>query len=124
MSPLSLSLKTLFKPTVNRQYDFAENFFKHTMAAAPPAPKDLKEMRSLIAEYVWVGGRGEMRSKARVFHRDGTLASDLKFEKPEDLPVWNYDGSSTEQAPGEDSEVLLYPVAIYADPFRGAPHIL
>jgi len=24
---------------------------------------------------------------------------------PEDLPVWNYDGSSTGQAPGHDSEV-------------------
>ena len=25
----------------------------------------------------------------------------------EELPVWNYDGSSTEQAPGSDSEVLI-----------------
>lgn len=65
-----------------------------------------------------------MRSKARVFHSTGTLASDLKFEKPSDLPVWNYDGSSTEQAPGSDSEVLLYPVAIYPDPFRKGPNIL
>ena len=24
-----------------------------------------------------------------------------------ELPVWNYDGSSTEQAPGSDSEVLI-----------------
>ena len=26
-------------------------------------------------------------------------------ESVAELPVWNYDGSSTEQAPGEDSEV-------------------
>merc|ERR1719159_1062575 len=41
-----------------------------------------------------------------------------------DLRVWNYDGSSTEQAEGHNSEVLLYPRAIFKDPFRGAPHIL
>lgn len=65
-----------------------------------------------------------MRSKARVFHSGGTLPSDLKFTKPEDLPVWNYDGSSTEQAPGTDSEVLLHPVAIYPCPFRKGDNIL
>ena len=37
---------------------------------------------------------------------------------PADLPVWNFDGSSTEQAPGTDSEVMLKPCAIYPDPFR------
>jgi glutamine synthetase len=26
---------------------------------------------------------------------------------PAKLPKWNYDGSSTGQAPGEDSEVIL-----------------
>lgn len=35
-----------------------------------------------------------------------------------ELPVWNYDGSSTGQADGTNSEVFLYPVAIYKDPFR------
>ena len=33
-------------------------------------------------------------------------------------------GSSTGQAPGHDSEVLLKPVRIFPDPFRGAPNIL
>jgi hypothetical protein len=28
-------------------------------------------------------------------------------EDPSELPKWNYDGSSTGQAPGEDSEVIL-----------------
>lgn len=26
---------------------------------------------------------------------------------PSELPKWNYDGSSTNQAPGKDSEVIL-----------------
>ena len=41
-----------------------------------------------------------------------------------ELPIWNFDGSSTGQAPGTDSEVMLKPVAIYPDPFRGHPHKL
>jgi hypothetical protein len=32
--------------------------------------------------------------------------------------VWNFDGSSTGQAPGEDSEVMLRPCRIFKDPFR------
>merc|ERR1719492_268023 len=41
-----------------------------------------------------------------------------------DLPIWNFDGSSTGQAPGNDSEVLLRPVRMYDDPFRGGDNIL
>lgn len=35
-----------------------------------------------------------------------------------DLPTWTYDGSSTYQADGANSDIFLYPVAIYNDPFR------
>ena len=38
-----------------------------------------------------------------------------------DLKVWNYDGSSTGQADGHNSEVLLKPRAIFNDPFRASP---
>lgn len=41
-----------------------------------------------------------------------------------DLPKWNFDGSSTGQAPGEDSEVILVPRAIFKDPFKAGDHIL
>ena len=40
----------------------------------------------------------------------------------DDLPVWNYDGSSTGQAPGHDSEVHIKPRAIFQDPFRRGAH--
>jgi len=60
----------------------------------------------IIAEYVWIGGSGaDLRSKARTLAKVPT--------KPEDLPHWNYDGSSTGQAPGTDSEVYLVPRAIF-----------
>ncbi|CAN1228542.1 Glutamine synthetase cytosolic isozyme 2 [Linum perenne] len=53
----------------------------------------------IIAEYIWVGGTGmDLRSKAR------TLSGPVS--DPSKLPKWNYDGSSTGQAPGKDSEVM------------------
>lgn len=73
-------------------------------------------LKQCIAEYVWIDGNDGMRGKARVLPKAPSSA----FE----LPFWNYDGSSTNQAPGADSEVILRPQAIYADPFRGHPHIL
>ncbi|KAJ6411189.1 hypothetical protein OIU84_007866 [Salix udensis] len=71
----------------------------------------------IIAEYIWIGGSGmDLRSKARTL--DGVVSD------PKKLPKWNYDGSSTGQAPGEDSEVILYPQAIFKDPFRRGNNIL
>lgn len=65
----------------------------------------------IMAEYVWVDAKGSTRSKTR------TLTPD-KAEAVENLPKWNFDGSSTGQAPGDDSEVILRPQAIFKDPFR------
>jgi len=65
----------------------------------------------IMAEYVWVDAAGNTRSKTR------TLTPD-KAEAVENLPKWNFDGSSTGQAPGDDSEVILKPQAIFTDPFR------
>ena len=36
----------------------------------------------------------------------------------DDVPSWNYDGSSTYQVTTSNSEVILKPVAVYRDPFR------
>ncbi|KAL1825033.1 hypothetical protein DCAR_0313144 [Daucus carota subsp. sativus] len=69
-----------------------------------------------IAEYIWIDAVGGLRSKAR------TLSG--PNNDPTQLPKWNYDGSSTGQAPGKDSEVILYPQAIFKDPFRRGSHIL
>lgn len=41
-----------------------------------------------------------------------------------DLPIWNFDGSSTGQSKGNNSDVYLYPVAIYNDPFLGGQNKL
>ncbi|CAN6991093.1 hypothetical protein IGI04_003407 [Brassica rapa subsp. trilocularis] len=73
--------------------------------------------KQIIAEYIWIGGSGmDIRSKAR------TLPGPVT--DPSKLPKWNYDGSSTGQAAGDDSEVILYPQAIFRDPFRRGNNIL
>lgn len=70
----------------------------------------------VVAEYVWIDADGVPRSKTK------TLSS--KPVHCDDLPVWNFDGSSTGQAPGHDSEVLLVPCRIFKDPFRQGDNVL
>merc|ERR1719502_1059799 len=65
---------------------------------------------SVQAEYLWIDAVGNVRSKCK------TVAANKAAL--EDLPSWNYDGSSTDQAPGEDSEVIIKPRAVFKDPFR------
>lgn len=68
-----------------------------------------------LAEYVWIDGNVPtryLRSKARV----------IKLSKKpslEDFPEWSFDGSSTNQAHGHDSDCLLKPVTFINDPLRG-----
>ena len=72
----------------------------------------------MCLEYIWIGGHEELRSKTKVMHdeKDSMHLKDSK--KATDFPEWNYDGSSTDQASGEDSEIVLKPAAIFKDPFR------
>ena len=68
-------------------------------------------MEYTIVEYVWIGGCGELRSKTRVFYEEDIYSVS-------DLPIWTYDGSSTEQADGSASEVFLHPKRMFRCPFR------
>ena len=70
------------------------------------------------AEYVWIDGDGDLRSKTKIIKfgsGDGYLTeiNEVKF-----YPEWNYDGSSTKQADGSFSEVIIKPRAVFVDPFR------
>lgn len=69
-------------------------------------------MSKIKLEYIWLDGYNPqgLRSKTRVEKNfGGTL---------EECPMWSFDGSSTEQAPGNSSDCLLQPVAIFPDPDR------
>jgi glutamine synthetase len=60
----------------------------------------------LLMEYIWTDGNGNLRSKTRVCEKGGELRD------------WNYDGSSTGQASGTSSEVIIKPKRTYDDPWN------
>ena len=70
-------------------------------------------------EYIWLDRfkpTQSLRSKTRI-ERDFS-------GKIEDCPMWSFDGSSTQQAEGNDSDCLLKPVAIFPDPDRSNGYLV
>eukprot|EP01065_Artemidia_motanka_P036097 TRINITY_DN43_c0_g3_i1.p1 TRINITY_DN43_c0_g3~~TRINITY_DN43_c0_g3_i1.p1 ORF type:complete len:366 (+),score=147.73 TRINITY_DN43_c0_g3_i1:109-1206(+) len=68
-----------------------------------------------IAEYVFCCGKNtttDLRSKYMT-------VTNMPIEKatPETMKTWNFDGSSTGQAEGHASEILIKPVGVYVHPF-------
>jgi len=70
-----------------------------------------KKQYNVIAEYIWLGGKGELRSKTKIFSCDKFVGADPYHI--DNYPNWNYDGSSTGQAEGTYSEIVLKPRAVY-----------
>ena len=67
------------------------------------------------AEYIWIDGTkptAKLRSKAKV------------VPMGEEPPIWGFDGSSTQQAPGANSDCVLRPVFVCPDPVRGGDNKL
>jgi len=76
-------------------------------------------MKSLV-EFVWIDGTSpvkKLRSKAKVVDVGHPEMEDLLLQEE-----WNFDGSSTNQADGHDSERVLKPVRVYNDPNRPEGH--
>jgi glutamine synthetase len=72
------------------------------------------------ADYIWLDGSmptQRLRSKVKVVPHSGQITLST-FEE------WGFDGSSTYQATGHDSDLTLRPVSFYPDAARGAGHYL
>ncbi|CAG9465926.1 unnamed protein product [Pedinophyceae sp. YPF-701] len=79
-------------------------------------------------EYIWYDGAegseekglifNEMRSKTKV------MPTPVTSMNPADFPEWSYDGSSTGQAEGNNSDMVLKPVFVCPDPIRGDDSVL
>jgi glutamine synthetase len=70
---------------------------------------------AIKAEYIWIDGTeptAKLRSKTKIL-KDG--------QQP---PIWGFDGSSTNQAPGSASDCVLSPVFTCPDPIRGGDNLL
>lgn len=65
-------------------------------------------------EYLWLDGYTpvpNLRGKTKIEEYDS-------FPTLEQLPMWGFDGSSTQQADGSSSDCMLKPVAVYPDSTR------
>jgi glutamine synthetase len=70
---------------------------------------------AIKAEYIWIDGTeptARLRSKTKI------------LDSTKNLPIWGFDGSSTNQAPGKASDCVLMPVFSCPDPIRGGDSIL
>ena len=76
-------------------------------------------MSKIKVEYIWMDGHQptqKLRSKTKIIEGPVNSLSDI--------PDWGFDGSSTLQASGEDSDCMLKPVCYIQDPIRGGDNLL
>lgn len=76
-------------------------------------------MAKITAEYIWIDGQkptAKLRSKTKIL--------DHPVKSLSDIPEWGYDGSSTYQASGHFSDLLLRPVRYVPDPLHRENDIL
>lgn len=72
-------------------------------------------VKMVTAEYVWLDGNGNTRSKCKTITR--------KPESPDDCGIFLVDGASTGQANDTASEIYLVPRSCYDAPDKGPGHV-
>lgn len=76
-------------------------------------------MNKIKAEYIWMDGHKpteKLRSKTKILNET--------VKSIDDLPIWGFDGSSTMQATGNNSDCMLKPVKYIPDPIRGGDNVI
>lgn len=76
-----------------------------------------------IFEYVWIDIGDNLRSKIKIIEKEHDSSCYSNNIVPPSLPIWSFDGSSTGQAEGHDSDVFIRPVRVYKNPFYKYKHI-
>lgn len=68
-----------------------------------------------IIDYLWIDGTTPVptiRSKVKILDKNHSLT------RLRDIPIWGFDGSSTNQAPSNASDCVLKPVAMFSNPLE------
>jgi len=81
-------------------------------------------MKVAKAEYIWIDGSSptqKLRSKTRIIpvvpdHMTGLLKLEARYTDVNQFPEWGFDGSSTGQSEGDNSDLILKPVRFVKDP--------
>ena len=68
----------------------------------------------ILLEYIWIDADDNPRFKTKIISKQKLPKYNNLIDV---LPEWNFDGSSTSQAEGRDSDVLIIPRTIYPNPF-------
>ena len=73
-------------------------------------------------EYIWLDGNSPKTIRSKVRFDQWTLDSQSGNMNREEvlsrIDEWNFDGSSTNQADTKNSDVVLYPVRVYHNPYE------
>ena len=95
-----------------------------------------QQQDSIYLEYIWLDAKNNLRSKMRTIGAEYLMIADIvslikrslnrdlsnhSFNLPTHLR-WSYDGSSTGQASGHDSEVILEPIYICPNEYKNAKY--
>ena len=111
-----------------REKDVLEKWANGEEIPAPPRPKaptgqqppQQPTMRTAKLEYIWLDGHGtkNIRTKTkymplRLGNAENPMSQEQIFLQ---IPEWAFDGSSTKQADTENSDCVLKPVRLLANP--------
>ena len=97
---------------------------EHSLSVTPGTLETIEHrMRRADRRHSWRSTRGlqggvhlDRRHRA---HALGCASKTKVLADGADLPIWGFDGSSTNQAPGSNSDCVLKPVFSCPDPIRG-----